>query len=98
MVVVPYKISPGTYQLGTLASATAGAFTKVGAQTYAILIAVEASTATYALVSTDATASSTVGFPIKSSDPPIILGCAPGTVVSWFGEGTGVIALAELSH
>lgn len=75
----------------------------MGAQTRACALSLApAATAFVALVTITnggAAATATTDIAIKSTDPPLVLGCGSGDKVAVFGVGaTGTLYVTELTH
>ena len=106
--ISPWKIIAGSGQTLTVNSGSSSAFTNpvgaasLGGHTQAIAISLApTATATGCLVkitkaATAATASQ--DFFIKTTDPPMILGCVPGDVVTCYGLAACTAYLTELTH
>jgi hypothetical protein len=101
--VSPWKVIPGSGQSLANAGSTSTTFTNaMGAQTRAIAISLApTATATAALVTithNGAASSATTDILVKTTDPPLILGCDPGDKVSVWGLAAVTAYLTELTH
>jgi hypothetical protein len=103
----PWKIIAGSGQ--TLSVTTSdGAFTNalgaasLGAQTRAFAISLEptatATGATVRVTNAGTAATAALDFFIKTTDPPMILGCLPGDKVHVIGVAACTAHLCELTH
>lgn len=90
--------------MGFNGSTATAAANVVGQQTYAVLVQLlypDASVVSAAMVAVEhqAVASATHGQLVKSSDPPQVIGCAPGDTISVLGMDaeTGSLYITELT-
>lgn len=94
----------GSGQTKSLTTAVAASFTKVGSQTYAVAIRLTyAATPFMAYVRISAAGSNAAAntdYPICSNDPPQVLACAPGDIVSVYqaSGSTQSVELCELTQ
>ncbi len=94
--VAPWKPILGSGQSAAFTSGASATFTNpVGARTHAILISVITANC---LVKLATAAAATSDILVKSTDGPLIIGCAPGDHVSVWGLGAGTAYLCELTH
>lgn len=94
--IAPWKL--GASQSLTV-GATAAAFTNnVGTHTQALMLSCTGANI-HVFVSPGGrdVATASTGTLIKSTDSPLILGCAPGDNINCFGSGA-TVSLTELSH
>ncbi len=100
----PWKVIAGSGQSLSVSNGSSATFTnKVGSQTYAIAISLAptatATSANVKISQAGTAASATQDIQIKTTDPPLILGCNPGDKVSVWGLGAASTAyLTELTH
>lgn len=99
----PWKVIPGSGQSLANAGSASSSFTNaVGTETRAIAISLApTATPTGALVTiTNAGVASTASKDIlvKTTDPPLILGCSPGDKVTVWGLAAVTAYLTELCH
>ncbi len=101
--IAPWKVIPGTGQSLSLSGTTAGAFANaVGKQTYAVWLSI-APTATptgaeVTITNAATGASTSTDIFLKTTDPGLIIGCAPGDTVAAKALATCVMYLTELTH
>lgn len=100
---IPWKVIPGSGQELSLSGTTEAAFTNaVGSQTRAIALSLApTATATACLVTiTQAGTAATVSTDIlvKTTDPPLILGCSPGDKVTAKPLASCNLYLTELTR
>lgn len=69
----------------------------VGAETRALALSVITGNC-LVRISKASIASASLDFLIKTTDPPIILGCSPGDKVSAWGLAAGTLQMCELTH
>lgn len=93
--ISPWKLGPAQ----TLAlTASAAKFTNnVGDQTRALMLSVTGANARIAISPAGQTAATTASTLVKTTDNPLVIGCAPGDNVSCLGSGA-TVSLTELTH
>ena len=101
--IAPWKVIPGTGQSLANAGSASSKFTnKVGTETRAIAISLApTATPTGALVTitpAGTASSATTDILVKTTDPPLILGCSPGDQVTVWGLAAVTAYLTELTH
>jgi len=102
--VRPWRPILGSGQTEALTSGTAANFAAVGSETYAVAVRLApAATAYIAFIrisGSGASAAAEKDYPISSSDPPQILACGPGDVVSVYqaSGSAGTVYLCELTQ
>lgn len=102
--VAPWKPIAGTGQSLGLSSGASAAFTNaVGLQTYAVYIslapAATAAGAIFKLSQAGTAASATLDILVKTTDPPLLVGCAPGDKITGWGLAAGLTAyIVELTQ
>lgn len=101
----PWKIVSGSGQTLALTATTETHFANtVGAngQTRAVQINLAPATTAYGVLiritGSGAAATSALDYFLKSTDPPAVLGCAPGDSVHLFPTANGTAYLCELTH
>ncbi len=102
----PFKAIVGSGQKITVpngSSSAAASCTAFGVNTYAIAISLAyAATATGALVAISPAganaATATADILIKTTDFPVVLGCAPGDKLRVYGLAAGTLYLTEMTH
>lgn len=71
----------------------------MGAQTYACYLSAITDNVMITLQHGGVAATATTDMLLKTSDPPLILGCAPGDKIAAYGlGGAGVVYIVELTH
>lgn len=102
--ISPFKILKGTGRSVSVANGSNTTDTvAMGSQTrYCALSLSPAATAyaaTITITNGGVAATATTDMALKSTDPPLIIGCNPGDKVSVWGLGaTGTLYVTELSH
>lgn len=101
-VIAPLKVIAGSGQLLALSGTTAAAFSAVGAQTRAVALALAptatATGCTVTITHAGTAATTSTDLFIKTTDPPIIVGCGPGDIVNMKPLASCNAYLTELSH
>lgn len=103
IAIAPWKVIPGTGQSLSLSGTTEAAFSNaVGEQTYAIWLSI-APTATptgaeITITNAGTAAGASTDIFLKTTDPGIVLGCAPGDTITGKALASCVVYLTELTH
>ena len=108
VAVAPLKVIAGSGQSLALTATTNAHFTNaVGPETFAIAVSLApAATAYGANITVTAknganngtAATASADYFIKSTDPPAILGCAPGDIVNVYPTANGTAYMSELGR
>jgi hypothetical protein len=99
MPVAPWRLIDGTGQSVGFTNGAGTSFANaLGAQTYAVQISATGANCLVRINSPGTAATATKDALVKATDPPLVIGCAPGSTVSVWGLGAGTAYLAELSH
>lgn len=99
----PWKPIPGSGQSLSVSNGSSSTFANaVGTQTRGVQLSLApTATATGCLVrisQAGTAATATLDLLIKTTDPPLVVGCAPGDKVSAFGLAACTLYLTEMTH
>ena len=95
-VIAPWKLQDGATQKLTVGAASV-ASAAVGAHTQALLLS--ATTNCHVRISNAGNAATVTDTLIKTTDDPLVVGCAPGDKVSVIEDSAaGILSITELTH
>jgi|SRR5579859_3622370 len=102
--IAPFKVIAGTGRSVAVASSANTTDTvAMGAQTRACVLSLTPAATAYAAMVTiqpsGVAATATKDICLKSTDPPLVVGCSPGDKIAVWGlAATGTLFVTELTH
>jgi hypothetical protein len=100
MQLALWRPIPGTGRKVTSGSGSSVSDTvAMGKQTYAVQLSATTDPVVITIAQPAVAATAAKDVLIKATDPPLLLACAPGDIISAYGiGGAGVLYIVEMSH
>lgn len=98
MPISPWKVKDGSGQSVAYTLSGTATSAAVGAETYAVYLSCITGNCMVRINSPGTAATASKDVLLKTTDPPLILGCGPGDKVNVFGIAAGTLYIAELTH